>query len=99
MSEKIPMLMVLATLIYLASSVYGGTECLRREGPERHEDCVSFITVGATEVLQGPKGCNATDCWDSIGHNVVRIFIHIATIGSSLDSESKLSSDESQSGI
>merc|ERR1712179_297649 len=71
MSEKTPLLMVLATLLYLASSVHGGIECLRREGPVRHEDCVSLVTVSAQELLQGPSGCNATHCYDSKGYTLI----------------------------
>merc|ERR1712083_1296981 len=60
MSEKIPMFMVLATLMYLASFVYGGTECLKRKGDELHEDCRSLVITTAREVYHAPEVCNAT---------------------------------------
>merc|ERR1712212_1148172 len=61
MFEKMPMLMVLTTLLYLACSVYGGTKCLEREGLDRHEDCLSLFTVGAQR-RPTPSVCTATHC-------------------------------------
>merc|ERR1711942_149498 len=50
MSEKIPMMMVLVILMNLAYTAYGGTECLRKEGNSRHEDCHSINAMLASEL-------------------------------------------------
>merc|ERR1712243_256385 len=70
MFEKMPMLMVLATLMYLACPAYGGTKCLKTKGSEKHEDCRSLVIISAHEVYHKPLVCNATGCSGSRGSNL-----------------------------
>merc|ERR1712243_143828 len=72
MFEKMPMLMVLATLMYLACSAYGGTECLKKESDESLEDCHGKVIAAAHEVNHLPRVCDATGCTETItNHQII----------------------------
>ena len=81
MSEKIPMLMVLATLMYLACAAYGGgggAECIKKEGDSGHEECLDRITVATFEHLN--PICNATGCYATHSNIQVTEFCSIFKI-------------------